>query len=65
MEEGEERWDSSYQKKYHGGNYLYKEIFQYQILWWDLGLKWNLNQYKRNLCWSSELENLLVGDNQM
>ena len=43
MEEGEVRWDSSHQKQYYGDNYLHKEIFQYQILWWDLCLKWKLN----------------------
>ena len=43
MEEGEVSWDSSHQKQYYGDNYLHKEIFQYQILWWDLCLKWKLN----------------------
>ena len=65
MEEGKEPWDSSYQKQYHGGNYLYKEIFQYGILWRDLGLKWKLNQCRGDWYCSNELAKLLAGDNQM
>ena len=47
MEEGEEHRDLSYQKQYYAANYLQKEIFMWwkrDILWWDLGLKWKLNQ---------------------
>ena len=29
----DERWDSSYQNQHSGTSYLYKEVFQYQIMW--------------------------------
>ena len=47
-DDGEERWDSSYQKQWCGGSYLKKEIFQYRILWWDLASKLKLNQCRKN-----------------
>ena len=65
MVEEQKHWDSSYQRQYNGGNYLYKGIFQDQILWQDLSVKLKSNQFWRNLYKSYELENLLVSDNQI
>ena len=65
MEEGEEHWDTSYQKHYYCGSYLYKGIFSDRILWQDVGLKWKLNQWRGDLYWLYEMMNLFFGDNQM